>query len=87
MDWFQKNKQRISALQAILVYAVLNTALPEEILFRGFLLKRISAKFGKNVGNFIQSLLFGIIHGVMLSAFSVFRIDSERKKLCDTLNF
>ena len=30
----------IKALPAILIYAILNTALPEEILFRGFLLKR-----------------------------------------------
>ena len=55
----------VSALPAILVYAVLNTALSEEILFRGFLLKRISNKFGFMAGNTIQGVLFGLLHGVM----------------------
>lgn len=53
------------ALPAILIYAVLNTALPEEILFRGFLLKRLSARLGFAAGNLIQSLLFGLMHGVL----------------------
>ena len=54
-----------AALPAIFVYAVLNTALSEEILFRGFLLKRISNKFGLTAGNIVQAVLFGILHGVM----------------------
>lgn len=53
------------ALAAIIVYAVFNTALPEEILFRGFLLKRISAKFGFKAANCVQSIIFGLIHGVL----------------------
>lgn len=53
------------ALPAILVYAILNTALPEEILFRGFLLKRFSNKFGFTKGNIMQSMLFGLMHGIM----------------------
>lgn len=55
----------IKGLPAILIYATLNTALPEEILFRGFLLKRLSAKFGFNIGNFIQAFLFSLLHGIM----------------------
>lgn len=55
----------IKALPAILVYALFNTALPEEILFRGFLLKRISKKFGFSVANYVQCIIFGLIHGVM----------------------
>lgn len=55
----------ISALPAIIVYAVFNTALPEEILFRGFILKRIANKFGFAAGNTIQALIFGIVHGIM----------------------
>ncbi|MCR4946449.1 MAG: CPBP family intramembrane metalloprotease [Lachnospiraceae bacterium] len=54
-----------AALPAIFVYAVFNTALSEEILFRGFLLKRISNKFGLTAGNIIQGVLFGLLHGVM----------------------
>lgn len=53
------------ALPAALVYAFFNTALSEEILFRGFLLKRLSSKFGFAVGNGVQSVLFGLLHGVM----------------------
>ena len=34
------------ALPAILAYAILGTALPEEIFFRGFLLKRMQGKLG-----------------------------------------
>lgn len=55
----------IKALPAIFVYAIFNTSLPEEILFRGFLLKRISNKFGFPVGNAVQSILFGLLHGAM----------------------
>lgn len=54
-----------AALPAIVVYAAFNTAFPEELLFRGFLLKRLSNKFGFNVANFIQALLFGLLHCVM----------------------
>lgn len=55
----------MSAIPAILIYAIFNTALPEEILFRGFWLKRISNRFGFNAGNAIQALLFGLMHGIM----------------------
>ncbi|MDO5155968.1 MAG: CPBP family intramembrane metalloprotease [Eubacteriales bacterium] len=53
------------AIPAVLVYAVFNTALSEEILFRGFLLKRMQNKFGFTVANSIQAILFGLLHGVM----------------------
>ena len=55
----------MKALPAVLVYAVLNTSFPEELLFRGFLLKRLSHKFGFLIGNAVQSLLFGLLHGAM----------------------
>lgn len=58
----------IKALPAILVYAIFNTSLWEEILFRGFLLKRISNKFGFSTGNIVQSILFGLLHGAMFFA-------------------
>ena len=53
------------SIPAIFVYAILNTSFPEEILFRGFLLKRLSNKFGFVVANIIQSIIFGLMHGVM----------------------
>lgn len=55
----------IKAFPAIIVYAAFNTSLPEEILFRGFLLKRLSHRFGFTIGNIIQSVLFGLLHGFM----------------------
>lgn len=58
----------LKALPAVLVYAVLNTSFPEELLFRGFLLKRLSHPFGFPIGNVIQSLLFGLLHGAMFLA-------------------
>lgn len=55
----------VGVLPAALVYAFFNTALPEEILFRGFLLKRLSAKFGFGAANLVQGCLFGLLHGAM----------------------
>ena len=54
-----------AALPAIFIYAVFNTSFPEEILFRGFILKRLANKLGFTKANFIQGLLFGLLHGVM----------------------
>lgn len=55
----------ISALLPAFVYAVFHTSLPEELLFRGFLLKRLSHPFGFRTANIIQGLLFGLLHGAM----------------------
>ena len=56
---------RFAALPAIFIYAVFNTSFPEEVLFRGFILKRLANKLGFTKANFIQGLLFGLLHGVM----------------------
>ena len=53
------------AIPAIIIYATFNTAFPEELLFRGFLLKRLANKLGFNMANLIQALLFGFLHGAM----------------------
>ncbi|MDE5804482.1 MAG: CPBP family intramembrane metalloprotease [Lachnospiraceae bacterium] len=55
----------ISALLPALIYAVFNTSLPEEIFFRGFLLKRLSNKVGYRIANLVQSMIFGLLHGIM----------------------
>lgn len=57
--------QGVKALPAVLVYSVIRTGLSEEILFRGFILKRIASRFGYAAGNIIQSALFGLLHGAM----------------------
>jgi len=53
-----------SAFIPVIIYSFIQTAGAEEILFRGFLLKRISNKFGFIAGNIIQSVMFGIMHGI-----------------------
>ena len=64
------NGLEAAAIPAILVYAILNTSLPEEIVFRGFLLKRIGNKFGFHIGNLIQAIVFGLMHGVMFFTYT-----------------
>lgn len=55
-----------AAVPAILAFAIIQTALSEEILFRGFLLKRLSAKLGFWKGNIIQAVIFGGVHLLMV---------------------
>lgn len=55
----------LAVLPAVLVYALFNTALPEEILFRGFLLKRFGQKMSFAMANTVQAILFGALHGLM----------------------
>lgn len=55
----------IATLLPALIYSIFNTSLPEEIFFRGFLLKRLSNKFGFKIANTIQSIVFGLLHGIM----------------------
>lgn len=60
----QYQGQGPAALPAVLLQAFLRTALSEEILFRGFILKRIQKRAGFMLGNTAQALLFGLMHGV-----------------------
>ena len=53
------------ALPAILIYGLFQTSLSEELLFRGFLLKRLASRLSFVVANTIQAALFGLIHGLM----------------------
>lgn len=54
------------AIIPALMYAIIQTGLAEELLFRGFLLKRLAKSFGFQVGNLVQSIVFGCVHGAML---------------------
>lgn len=53
------------ALPAVLIYSLFQTSLPEELLFRGFLLRRFSVRLPFGVANTIQAALFGLLHGLM----------------------
>jgi len=46
----------------LLLVALVKTSFTEEILFRGFVAKRLAAWLGFKIGNLIQALLFGAIH-------------------------
>jgi len=50
---------------AIFFTAIFKTALAEEIIFRGFLAKRLISWLGFHWGNFIQAVLFGALHGAL----------------------
>ena len=56
--------QGASGLLSVLFYAFVRTALAEEILFRGFLLKTVRKRFGFRTGNAAQAVLFGLMHGI-----------------------
>lgn len=55
----------VKGILPAIIYSFIKTSLSEEILFRGFILKRLKNKFGFNIANAIQSTLFGLLHGVM----------------------
>lgn len=57
--------QGMKAILPALIYSFLQTGLSEEIFFRGFLTKVFSSKFGFKLGNSIQAIIFGLIHGFM----------------------
>lgn len=56
----------LKGLIPALIFSWVQTSLSEEILFRGFIGKRLNSKFGFAIGNSAQALLFGAVHAVML---------------------
>ena len=48
-----------------LIYSYIHTALSEEILYRGFLQKRLQSIFSFKVATLIQAFLFGLTHVVL----------------------
>lgn len=53
------------AIISILVFSYIKTGLAEEIFFRGFIAKRLIGKLGFNIGNLLQGLIFGALHGLL----------------------
>ena len=64
----QFSGQGISAFFPALIYSFLQTGFSEELFFRGFLTKRFAHKFGFQLGNTIQGLLFGFVHGILFAS-------------------
>ena len=57
----------LNSMFLILIVAVFKTAFAEEILFRGFLAKRLINWLGYFKGNAIQAILFGAIHAAIFA--------------------
>jgi len=55
----------IIAIIPSLLTTLLANGLCEEILFRGFVSKRLCNKFGKKAGVIIQGILFGLMHNAI----------------------
>ena len=56
-----------SAVGVLLISALLKTGFTEEVLFRGFVAKRLVARLGLPWGNALQALLFAGIHVPLLA--------------------
>ncbi len=57
----------LSAAIAMALILPLTASIPEEVIYRGFLIGRLSDIFGRNIGGafltvFVQALIFGAIH-------------------------
>lgn len=54
-----------SAVIPVLIQSMFQQGFTEELLFRGFITKRLINKFGFECGNLIQASLFGMMHVVL----------------------
>lgn len=62
IDAFREGGWSLQTITVILIWAIIQTSLSEEILFRGFLCKRLCNRIGEKSGNLIQALIFGCVH-------------------------
>ena len=62
VDSYRQSGWSVETVLVILVWAVVQTSLSEEIFFRGFLCKRFCGAWGWKVGTTVQAVLFGAIH-------------------------
>ncbi len=57
----------LNSIFILIIVAVFKTSFAEEILFRGFIAKRLISIMGYQKGNIIQSIIFGIIHTALFA--------------------
>jgi membrane protease YdiL (CAAX protease family) len=57
----------LNSITLLLIMAIFKTSLSEEILFRGFIAKRLISLLGFQKGNILQAMLFGIIHTALFA--------------------
>ncbi|HWO08002.1 MAG TPA: CPBP family intramembrane glutamic endopeptidase [Polyangiaceae bacterium] len=63
---FEHAQPPAAAYACMLLSAFVQTALAEEIFFRGFLAKRLIARCGPGLGNALQALIFGSLHVLLV---------------------
>ena len=64
---FRQMEFGIKAVYILIVIALFKTSFAEEILFRGFIAKRLINVFGFKKGNFLQAIVFGFIHAALFA--------------------
>ena len=57
----------INSFSILLIIALFKTSFAEEVLFRGFIAKRLISVLGFQKGNVLQAAIFGIIHAVLFA--------------------
>lgn len=55
----------VESVVILITIAVFKTSMAEEILFRGFVAKRLIGVLGYQKGNLLQAFLFGIMHSLL----------------------
>lgn len=62
----------VEGVIVVILLAVVKTGLSEEILFRGFIAKKLIKLLGFNIGNILQGLIFTLIHLPILLVLGTF---------------
>lgn len=62
VDSYRQSGWSVQTVLVILIWAVVQTSLSEEIFFRGFLCKQLCDALGWRLGNTMQAAVFGAIH-------------------------
>lgn len=57
----------MSAILPIILVSFMGQGLSEELLFRGFINKRLVNKMGFQIGNILQAIIFGAMHNLFSS--------------------
>lgn len=60
----------LAGIVPVLLFAIVQTSLAEEIFFRGFLGKRLIARWGFARGNAVQAVVFGLLHVALFASFA-----------------
>ena len=58
----------IKSMYILIIVAVFKTSFAEEILFRGFIAKRLISLIGYLKGNLLQAAIFGVFHTILFAS-------------------